>query len=126
MQRLPARQALRVRDEAGHMALDRPVLLVGANDVLGLAPQRVHRVQLRRPLSSTARMLATPGLPSMLRRLTSPNAPRTKEIRRGRRPSLVKRPLSWKRFGYSQGPPSSPAGSGMEQETGICVASGQI
>lgn len=50
MQGLLIRQAAQEGQEEIHLGLDGRVLLVGADDVFGLPPQRVQRVQLRRTL----------------------------------------------------------------------------
>ena len=42
MQRLPVRQAAQESDQAVHLRLDGGVLLVGADDVLALTPQRLQ------------------------------------------------------------------------------------
>ena len=48
--RLATGQSVQVREEPLDLVLDRPVPLVRRDHILGLAPQRVHRVQLRGPL----------------------------------------------------------------------------
>src|SRR4051794_18347530 len=43
-------QATSMTDESLHLVIDGRMLLVGTDDVFALAPQRIHRIQLRRPL----------------------------------------------------------------------------
>lgn len=50
MQRLATRQAIQEAEESVDLFVDRRVLPVRGDHVLGLSPQRIHRVQLRRPL----------------------------------------------------------------------------
>ena len=50
MHRLTTREAVQVTEKALDLLVDRRVLLIDGDHVLGLAPQRIPRVQLRRPL----------------------------------------------------------------------------
>src|SRR5438067_4754067 len=50
MQRLLIRQPTQVMEEAAYLLLNRRVLLIGADHVLALPPQRIQRVQRRRAL----------------------------------------------------------------------------
>ena len=46
LQCFPVRQAGQMRDELFRLLIDVRVLLVGADYILGLPPQSVHRIQL--------------------------------------------------------------------------------
>ena len=50
MQCLPVCQAGHIVEEAIDVRLDGRVLLISADHILGLPPQGIHRVQLRRPV----------------------------------------------------------------------------
>ena len=50
MQGLPSRQALKIFQKPVHLVVDTGILLVGAEVIFPLSPQRVHRVQFRTAL----------------------------------------------------------------------------